>query len=330
MLIKASSSKAPAEILTEIPSSVPKDSLLWVNVVKPTEQELAQLKQRFALDDYAMEDVSTGRQRPKIEDYGPYAFSVIHIPAAKEKKGQIDEMFVFFEKNWLISICRDDVSITGVVQTRVKTRGLAPMTVVPAAEFLFYLLLDLAVDAYYPPLDAAENQIESLDSKAVASFRHNSKRFDLVTSAMSTIGTIRKKLMLLRGSLVPTRDMIGMIMRGTVPFVTNKDLRSFRDVYDHSFQLLETIDTYRDRTSDVRELYINLLNASTDNIIKLLTIVATIFLPLSLLAGIYGMNFTPGFFTPGSGSAIGFYVLIGAMLIVAGTLLYSFRKHGWI
>src|SRR3989441_10205496 len=98
----------------------------------------------------------------------------------------------------------------------------------------------------------------------------------------------------LRRSLTPTRDMLGMVMRCAVPFVADSNLRSFRDVYHHSFQLLETIDNDRDRTSDVRDLYISLHSASTDNTIKVLTLVATIFLPLTLLAGIYGMNFSPG------------------------------------
>jgi magnesium transporter len=151
-----------------------------------------------------------------------------------------------------------------------------------------------------------------------------------VVAIITTIGGVRRKLMILRRSLTPTRDMIGMVMRGAVPFVADSSLRSFRDVYDHSFQLLETIDNDRDRTSDVRDLYINLHAASTDNTIKLLTLVATIFLPLTLLAGIYGMNFSQGFFQPGSGDPLGFYVMILAMVIISLGLVYSFKRSGWI
>jgi len=119
-------------------------------------------------------------------------------------------------------------------------------------------------------------------------------------------------------------------MRGAVPFVPDANLRSFRDVYDHSFQLLETIDNDRDRTSDVRDLYISLHSASTDNTIKVLTLVATIFLPLTLLAGIYGMNFSPGFFQPGSSDPVGFYVMILAMFVISLGLIYLFKRSGWI
>src|SRR5437899_10849527 len=137
-----------------------------------------------------------------------------------------------------------------------------------------------------------------------------------VVSIVTTIGGVRRKLMKLRRSLTPTRDMLGMVMRGAVPFVADSHLRSFRDVYDHSLQFVETIDNDRDRTSDVRDLYISLHSASTDNTIKVLTLVATIFLPLTLLAGIYGMNFTPGFFQPGTGTARGSYVLLLALIIM--------------
>ncbi len=151
-----------------------------------------------------------------------------------------------------------------------------------------------------------------------------------VVSIVTTIGGVRRKLMNLRRSLTPTRDMLGMVMRGAVPFVADSNLRSFRDVYDHSFQLLETIDNDRDRTSDVRDLYISLHSASTDNTIKVLTLVATIFLPLTLLAGIYGMNFSPGFFQPGSGDPRGFYVMILAMIIISLGLVYWSKRSGWI
>jgi magnesium transporter len=119
-------------------------------------------------------------------------------------------------------------------------------------------------------------------------------------------------------------------MRGEVLFISDDSLRNFRDIYDRTFQLIETIDSFRDRTSDVRDLYISLLTASTDSIVRYLTVVATIFLPLSLLAGIYGTNFTAGFFEPGSGSPAGFYVFTATSAFVAILLFLVFKKRGWI
>jgi magnesium transporter len=277
-----------------------------------------------------IEDVVHKNQRPKLEEYGKNVFAVVHVPDVKNRKSGIIELFVFFQKNWIITMHSDDSELIHSVDSRIRARGLAPLTIAPSPDLFFYIFLDFAVDAYYPILDEVEERLEDLDKQAITTFKTRVKRMENVVAIITTIGGVRRKLMILRRSLTPTRDMIGMVMRGAVPFVADSSLRSFRDVYDHSFQLLETIDNDRDRTSDVRDLYISLHSASTDNTIKLLTLVATIFLPLSLLAGIYGMNFTQGFFEPGSGDPLGFYVMTLAMLIITVGLVYSFKRSGWI
>ncbi len=329
-LLKSSGEGAPAQTVTDFPDQVHDGEMLWVDAESPTSDELANLKSRFGLDDYAIEDIIHRHQRPKLEDYGKNVFAVIHVPDVRNRKSGIIELFVFFQKNWIITIHSDDSDLIHSVDSRIKARGLAPLTTAPSPDLFFYIFLDFAVDAYYPILDEVEERLEDLDKQAITTFRTRVKRMENVVSIVTTIGGVRRKLMTLRRSLTPTRDMLGMVMRGAIPFVADSSLRSFRDVYDHSFQLLETIDNDRDRTSDVRDLYISLHSASTDNTIKVLTLVATIFLPLSLLAGIYGMNFSAGFFQPGSGDPLGFYVMILAMAIVSLGFVYSFRRSGWI
>jgi magnesium transporter len=329
-LLKSNAETTPSDKLETYPDQVHEGEVLWIDAESPTKQEMKTLQDRFSLDSYSIEDVTQQNERPKIEDQGRYVFSVIHIPVVKGEEGKIIELFIFFEKTWIITIHSGDSELIHEVDSRVRARGLAPLTQTPTPDLLFYTFLDFAVDGYYPILDEVENKLEELDERATRMFQTRSRRMENVIAMMTTVREIRKRLMLLRRSLTPTRDMIGMIMRGAVPFVADSSLRSFRDVYDHSFQLLETIDNDRDRTSDVRDLYLSLLTASTDQIVKVLTIVATIFLPLELLAGIYGMNFTTGFFEPGSAYPIGFYVLIAAMVAISVGLLYSFRKRGWI
>ena len=195
---------------------------------------------------------------------------------------------------------------------------------------LFYVFLDFAIDAFYPTLDSTEDEIEDLEKQALDIFKTRKNRLRNINQVMTMMGGLRSELMTFRKELSPMRDMLGLIMRGSVPFIQDSSLRNFRDIYDHTFQLIETIDADRDRTSDVRDLYISLLAASTDNIMKLLTIVATVLLPLELLAGIYGMNFTAGFFEPGSGVWYGFYILVIGMAVIAVGLTYMFRRAGWI
>ncbi len=329
-LLRGTGSQKVSETVESFPSEVQDGELLWVDAENPTEQELSDLKRRFELDDYAVEDVVHKNQRPKLEEYGKNVFAVIHVPTAKGHRNEILELFIFFQKNWLITIHSGESELIHDVDSRVRARGLSPLTSAPTPDLLFYVFLDFAVDAYYPILDDVEDRLEELDKQAVTTFKTRVKRMENVVMIITSIGAVRKRLMVLRRSLTPTRDMLGMVMRGAVPFVADSSLRSFRDVYDHSFQLLETIDNDRDRTVDVRDLYISLHSASTDNTIKILTLVATIFLPLTLLAGIYGMNFTPGFYNPGSNDPLGFYYLVSAMVLITAGLIYAFKRGGWI
>ncbi len=321
---------APAETVKDFPEQIRDGEMLWVDAESPTEEELGELKERFGLDEFAVEDVIHKDQRPKLEDYGKNVFAVIHVPIVKNHRSEIIELFIFFQKNWIITVHSMESELIQAVDSRIRARGLAPLGNIPSPDLLYYVFLDFAVDAYYPILDEVENRLEELDKQAVTTFKTRVRRMENVVQIVTTIGGVRKRLMVLRRSLTPTRDMLGMVMRGAVPFVADSSLRSFRDVYDHSFQLLETIDNDRDRTSDVRDLYISLHSASTDNTIKVLTAVATIFLPLSLLAGIYGTNFTPGFFEPGSDSPLGFYLFVSAMVITALGFVYYFKRSHWI
>jgi magnesium transporter len=319
-------------LLQAIPDKIVDGQLLWIDVESPSEEEMNELKLRFNLDSYAIEDIIHGNQRSKVEEYTGNTFSVIHVPAKPangESRFRIVELFVFFGDRWLISVHQSNAEVVKEVEARVRARGLAPLTSNPTPDLLYYVFLDFAVDAYYPMLDSVEDEIERLEKEAVTVFKTRKKRVQNVTSIMPLMSGLRGELMNMRKSLSPTRDMLSMIMRGAVPFVSDSSLRNFRDIYDHTFQLIETIDNNRDRTSDVRDLYISMLAASTDNIIKVLTVVATILLPLTLLAGIYGMNFTSGFFQPGSSVWFGFYTLIAGMALIALVLAILFRRAGW-
>jgi magnesium transporter len=329
-LLRSIGTAPPAETVNEFPETVREGEVLWVDAESPTPRELADLQRRFSLDDYAVEDVVHKNQRPKLEEYEKGVFAVIHLPVVKNRKSEIVELFIFFQKNWIITIHSVDSEVIHAVDARVRARGLEPLSATPTPDLLLYVFLDFAVDAYYPILDEVETRLEELDKQAVTTFKTRVRRMENIIEIITTIGGVRKKLMTLRRSLTPTRDLLGMVMRGAVPFVSDASLRNFRDVYDHSFQLLETIDNDRDRTSDVRDLYISLHSASTDNTIKVLTVVATIFLPLSLFAGIYGTNFSPGFFQPGTGEPLGFYAFVSAMVAVTLGLVYTFKRRAWI
>src|SRR5690242_11684763 len=135
-----------AETAPGFPEQIGSGEMLWVDAESPTEQELDDLKQRFGLDDYAVEDVVHRNQRPKMEDYGKNVFAVIHLPVSKRHKGDIVELFVFFQKNWIITIHSVDSDLIHSVDARIRARGLSPLATTPSPDLLFYIFLDFAVD----------------------------------------------------------------------------------------------------------------------------------------------------------------------------------------
>ena len=357
--------QAELQKLVTAPAEIPENSILWVDAESPTDEEIRLLEDRFHIADLleirkwidAEGDNDAGAEQlhPSLDIRPDYVFCTLIIPTLKtgEKQESDDpkdtgdiprklvfrnlNLFVFFQERWLVTLHRYNEDVIQEIDVRVKTRGVGqsyygvrtrPSS--PTADYLFYLFLDAAVDFSNPILDTLEDRIEDFDRRAVSFYEQRKKNLRDVGSTISSVGRVRFQLMILRRILAPTRNMVSMMMRGEVPFVSDDSLRNFRDIYDRTFQLIETIDSFRDRTSDVRDLYISLLTASTDSIIRYLTVVATIFLPLSLLAGLYGTNFTAGFFEPGSGSPSGFYVFITISAVIAIMLLLTFKRRGWI
>ncbi len=354
--------------LVVAPEEIGENSILWVDAESPNDEEIRLLEDRFKLEDL-MEirkmitdpgdnNIRASQVHPGLDVRPDYVFCTLVIPTLK--KGETNEqqakddandsgnvpsklvfrnlkLFVFFSERWLVTMHQDNEEVIQEIDMRVKTRGVGqsyfrprkrPPS--PTADYLFYLFLDAAVDFANPILDTLEDRIEDFDRGAVNFYEQKKKNLRLVGSTISSVGRVRFQLMILRRILAPTRTMVSTMMRGEVPFISDDSLRNFRDIYDRTFQLIETIDSFRDRTSDVRDLYISLLTASTDSIVRYLTVVATIFLPLSLLAGLYGTNFTQGFFQPGSGSPYGFYALTTSSVVIALVLFSEFKRRGWI
>jgi magnesium/cobalt transport protein CorA len=366
---KSGAKQAELQKLVAAPSEIPENSILWVDAESPTDEEMHLLEERFKLQDLGelrkkidifgddAKNVGAPQLHPGLDIRPEYVFCTLIIPTLKKgemrnKASEDDDnsgdiprklvfrnlnLFVFFSERWLVTLHRDNEQVIQEIDTRVKVRGVGQSYFgaksrpsAPTADYLFYLFLDAALDSSNPILDTLEDRIEDFDRKAVTFYEQKKKNLRDVGNTISSVGRVRFQLMILRRILAPTRNMVSMMMRGEVPFVSDNSLRNFRDIYDRTFQLIETIDSFRDRTSDVRDLYISLLAASTDSIVRYLTVVATIFLPLSLLAGIYGTNFTAGFFEPGSGSPSGFYLFTGFSTFIAILLFLIFKRRGWI
>lgn len=321
---------ATTSVTDTLPAVLPQGAVTWIDVEGKDVAELHTLKDRFNLDEYSIEDVTVGNQRPKIEDYDEYNFSVVRVPVDSGNGITFAELFIFFSEKWIITIHTEKMHIVDMARDRIKARGLSFLRLKPATDLLYYLLVDFAVDTYYPVMDSKEEDIDNLEKSIEARIEERRSDIDKIRHVSRSFVSIKEDLMTLRRDASAMRDALGQIMRGAVPLIRDQTLRNFRDIYDHTFQLIETLDSYRERVNEVRDLHISLISASTNNVVKVLTIVVTVLTPLSLISGIYGTNFTAGFFSPGTGTWYGFYVMISAMVAIALGMIYLFKRAGWL
>ncbi|MBX8635124.1 MAG: magnesium transporter CorA family protein [Thermoplasmata archaeon] len=327
------STKQSFENVTDVDTSSVKGSIVWIDCDVIDESLLEWLSSKFHLDQYSAEDIRKGGQRVKVEDYREYTFCTVKSPLASSETppaSVFSEIFALFSDTWIVTIHRGPSDTIKSVMDAVANRGLSPLSPTPASDLVYYMIIDFATDAFIDSLTAVEDDIYALSDEAEKFINFRKRGLEDVKELMLSLSRIRARLIALRTVLSQERDALGQIMRGSIPYVRNETLRNFRDVHDHSFQLVELVDSYVARVNDVRDLYFSLRSALTDNIIKVLTIVATIFLPLALLAGIYGMNFTHGYNVPGSSSPYGFYIMIIIMTAVGLILVGAFRRYGWI
>jgi magnesium transporter len=228
---------------------------------------------------------------------------------------------------WIITLHKGYSDLTCAVYKKIGTHGYFSLSLVPSTDIMLYILLDLVTNEYYPVSDLVFEKIEALNQEALALFRERSK-FNNRIFGIETL-KVRERLVALRQSLSPLREIMGRITRGEFALVHGVHLSRFTDLYDRTIQLVEVVDTHREDMSTIRDILVNVQTVNTNNIIRTLTIISAIFLPLTLIAGIYGTNFTSGSI-PEANNPYGFYIMIGIMVAVASSLALVFKRRGWI
>lgn len=313
--------------------NLPVDHQFWSDFEEYNAQDLKSIGAKFQLDPLTVEDISVGKQRIKVEDYPDYTFAVskgVSSHPGKRFEYKQDEIFIVVRGDCVLTFHKGKSATISHVLEALKNRikGLKKEANFPS--LVTYLVFDFSVDSFYSSLGDIENWLSSVNEEVSSVVSLKAREVSGVGKLMSVITKARRVMGEMRILLTQHRDAMSLAQRGTLKYVSVEMMTDFRDVYDHTFQLIETVDSYLLRTGDIRDTYFTLRAAFTDNILRLLTIVATVFLPLTFLTGFYGMNFTSGFLQPGSNLEIGFYSLTAAMLIIAFIMLYAFRKRGWL
>ncbi len=302
-----------------IPQLLARDEYFWLDLDEPGEEEEKFLAEAFHFHPLALEDMSKRGQRPKLEDFSDYVFLVYY--GAREKAGsesevELQEVHAFISGGYIVTA--HSGPIEALAEARKHLEGQPPRS----EQFVVYRVLDGLTDSFFPVLEQLDDELERLDEEI---FDEPSPRH------LERITQLRRQLVELRRVATPQRDLLA---RGTddileIPGLQSDSREYFRDVYDHAIRISEQIDSFRDLLSGSRDAYLSTVSNRLNQITTQLTVVATIFLPLSFLVGFFGQNF--GWMVRNISSETDFLVFgVGGAFISIVILLVWFRRSSFI
>jgi magnesium transporter len=296
--------------------------VVWVDVVGlGTEDNLRGLADVFHIHPLALEDVVHVHQRAKVETYEQNLFCVMRIPDPSNV--QLTEQFsLFLGKNYVLTFQERPGDSFDLIRASLR-HGQSTTRLSTKPDYLAYRLIDAAVDAYFPVAEHVGDHLDKLD---------DAKAFES-EAAFLELHTVKSELLVLRRAVWPLRDALSELRSETTPFISDATRVYLRDCYDHVVQLLDLVESYRDISGDVRDFYLVSISNRMNEVMKTLTVISTIFLPLSFIASIYGMNFNTSISKwnmPELNWRYGYPFALGLMLAVAVGMLLNFKWRGWL
>lgn len=308
--------------LLDVKQALQTHPVLWVNVDGLGDVELVrQLGELFGLHPLALEDTLTGMQRPKVEDYGKHLYLTAHMHSFGERL-EHDQLSLFLTRRAVITFQGVPGDPFDPVRQRIRTTGSRIREFGP--DYLAYALLDSLIDTYFPLLEVYEDRLESLEQQVL---EHPG------TTSMAAIHMVRRDLQTLRRTIAPLRDEVNILLREHGDLIRPETLVYLRDCYDHSVLLRNVLEGCRENAASLMDLHMSSINLRMNEIMKVLTIIGTIFLPLTFISGVYGMNFSPQagpLSMPELSWRYGYLAVLGLMTVIAVGMLLYFRWRGWL
>ncbi len=289
----------------------------WINVVGVNDVSLLRrMAEVYGLDTLLLEDVQKAASRPKIDDYRTYAFLTLRMLRVEEEHIESEQLSVVWMPGLVITFQERPGDLFEGIRERILT-GTGRIRAM-GADYLVYALVDAIVDHYLLVGDFLQQELEEIETDVLGGEdRH-------IPVAMREV---RGELIRARRALAPLREVVGHILKGEVSQCAQAVLPFYRDVYDHIHENMDTLETLREMSADVSNSFQTQLASSLNEVTKVLTIIATIFIPLTFLAGIYGMNFQH---MPELGWRWSYPVVVGVMLIIGLAMVRAFRKRRWL
>ena len=289
----------------------------WIHVQGAASPEvLRKLGVAFGIHPLALEDVLHSGQRPKLESYGSTLFVVLSWPCWREGRAVTEQVSLFFDERVLVSFYAGESDPFETVRKRLRKGTGSERT--HASDVLLYSLIDLVIDQGFPILDECAAWIERLDEQLM-----DKSSVDVLRE----LHQLRRDVVLLRRALWPQRDIVNNLLRDGHPLIHADTRLYLRDCYDHTVQVIEILETFRETTASLMELYVSSASNKLNEAIRVLTIIATLFIPPTFVVGVYGMNFDH---MPELHWQYGYPLVWLVILAMVGGLLYYFKRNDWV
>lgn len=303
--------------LTDVRSHLSRrDCFVWVALKDPEPSELALLQEEFALHELAIEDAQKGHQRPKIEEYGSALFIVLKLVEYVDGELQTGELSIFVGPQYIVSVRRDAQHGFADVRRRCEQE---PELLQHGPAYVLYALMDNVVDRYFPVMGALTAEIEEVEDRIFSG--------QTTRTQIETLYSLKRKLMMLTHVTQPLLEVTGKLHGGRVPPICAGLHDYFRDVYDHQLRLGQSLDNMRDMVSTAISVNLSLITLQENEVTKQLAAYAALVAVPTLIAGVYGMNFTD---MPELKWQYGYPVTLAAMVAIDLYLVYRFRKAKWM
>jgi magnesium transporter len=310
--------EAEAQSLEGCDAYVKTPTVTWINVEGPSTPELLEaVKQCFGVHPLVLEDIATTSQRPKIGIFDDYVFIVVRTFRYNDKAATVEEeqVSIVVGKNYVLTFSEGRNDAFDILKQRISSNEERLRVTGP--DYLAYAIIDVIVDQYFVILEKLGERIELLEDQVVTS---------ATPSTLEEIHGLKTELVYLRESMWPLREVIDRIEEVNTPLIKASTRPYFRDVYDHTVHAIDIVETFRDIVSGILDIYLSSVSLKLNEVMKVLTIIGTIFLPLAFIASVYGMNFRE----PEVASEWGYpaFWLVTAVIIIV--MVAYFRRKRWI
>ncbi len=293
--------------------------ITWINVdgINHTEA-IIKIGEHYKLHPLILEDIANTQQRPKIDDYDDYLFVVLKmLYFDKDEKLGIEHISLVLGKNYVVCFQEDEGDVFDPIRERLRT-GKGRIRSM-GADYLLYALMDAIVDNYFNLIEVMGDKIEELEDRLFTKTPEN--------EIINEIQDLKREILKIRRAVFPLREVVNRLEKSEHPLIAEKTQFYLRDLYDHIVQISENIEISREMIWGLMDMYMSTISNKMNEVMKVLTIIASIFIPLTFLAGIYGMNFE---YIPELKFKYGYFVLWGVMLFTFFGLLYYFKRKKWL